>query len=395
MSVRTPDDVRARVVEMFLAGTPLERVAAAVGMSRQCAARVVRAAGHDSARGQKVRPDADVTARVMAMYHAGEDVCDIAKAVGIGRTTCFNLLRREGAPWRAGQSSKRRPWTAEEEAELRRLYVEERLSGIEIGKRIQRCDQHVGRKLRELGLVNGPGMRPVYTADHGYFRVIDTEEKAYWLGFISADGCVMRRTLTVALKESDRGHLHKLAAAIRYDGPLHDRVSRCRGGHFPQVGLTVTSAEFAADLPRHGVTPRKSLTLQPWDGPEHLLPAYWRGLVDGDGHIRITKRGHPECGLTGSAGVVGAFCRYVREKCGYEPSVWPQGRAFQARVNNTEAAKQLLTMLYGSATVWLDRKKAVAEEIMAMSFRTAKTKRFVGYTPRTSRKRSISTAPAN
>src|SRR5712692_8683456 len=30
------------------------------------------------------------------------------------------------------------------------------------------------------------------TCNERYFRVIDTEEKAYWLGFITADGCITK-----------------------------------------------------------------------------------------------------------------------------------------------------------------------------------------------------------
>lgn len=31
-----------------------------------------------------------------------------------------------------------------------------------------------------------------YAVNQDYFATIDTEEKAYWLGFIAADGCVSR-----------------------------------------------------------------------------------------------------------------------------------------------------------------------------------------------------------
>src|SRR6202012_252825 len=68
-----------------------------------------------------------------------------------------------------------------------------------------------------------PGGRRIYALDDYFFDVIDTEAKAYWLGFITADGCVragvisngwQRHGLSVKLKASDSGHLEKLKADL-------------------------------------------------------------------------------------------------------------------------------------------------------------------------------------
>ena len=32
-----------------------------------------------------------------------------------------------------------------------------------------------------------------YNVNHDFFESINTEERAYWLGFISADGCISER----------------------------------------------------------------------------------------------------------------------------------------------------------------------------------------------------------
>ena len=43
------------------------------------------------------------------------------------------------------------------------------------------------------------------------FDIIDTEEKAYWLGFIYADGCISLKTnaFEISLKYDDINHLNK------------------------------------------------------------------------------------------------------------------------------------------------------------------------------------------
>lgn len=46
--------------------------------------------------------------------------------------------------------------------------------------------------------------------DSNFFHEINTEEKAYWLGFMYADGYVTNRTMGIKLQESDSSHLEML-----------------------------------------------------------------------------------------------------------------------------------------------------------------------------------------
>jgi hypothetical protein len=56
------------------------------------------------------------------------------------------------------------------------------------------------------------------SAGASYFETISDEARAYWLGFIAADGCLSQETrgvrFGVQLAERDRGHLDVLAASL-------------------------------------------------------------------------------------------------------------------------------------------------------------------------------------
>ena len=54
-----------------------------------------------------------------------------------------------------------------------------------------------------------------YEFDFNYFENIDTEEKAYWLGFLYADGCVTPNTVRVELQASDKKHIEKFREAVQ------------------------------------------------------------------------------------------------------------------------------------------------------------------------------------
>lgn len=53
----------------------------------------------------------------------------------------------------------------------------------------------------------------------------------------------------------------------------------------PNANLSVGSRRLADALIGLGIGPRKSATQEPWNGPEDLMPHYWRGLFDGDGSL--------------------------------------------------------------------------------------------------------------
>lgn len=47
-----------------------------------------------------------------------------------------------------------------------------------------------------------------------YFEVIDNEHKAYWLGFLMADGCILDMPLSNGTKNSS--HCSNNGIAVRY-----------------------------------------------------------------------------------------------------------------------------------------------------------------------------------
>ncbi len=124
-----------------------------------------------------------------------------------------------------------------------------------------------------------------------------------------------------------------------------------------------------------GVTPRKSATAIPWDGPADLMPHYWRGMVDGDGGMG-RFRCRPSSAtiqwsihLTGSRACVEAFARWAGGICGSRAQPRPHKHSMDCWywiVGGNRMTPIVVRELYGNCTVSLDRKQALADTILAM-----------------------------
>lgn len=142
------------------------------------------------------------------------------------------------------------------------------------------------------GLPN-PKVR-AYSFDQRFFQNIDTEVKAYFLGFIAADGCVYgdNRTVSIAIKDSDVQILEDFKKVLNYTGEvkLHPRKESDGYGGSDRVRIRLNSVQMVQDLASHGIEPRKTFTQRlvqtiPFELERHFV----RGLWDGDGHIGRTN----------------------------------------------------------------------------------------------------------
>lgn len=215
-----------------------------------------------------------------------------------------------------------------------------------------------------------------YSLNDRYFEQIDSEEKAYWLGFLAADGCVYQKKgvsqVTLALKGADAGHVAKFAAAIGTDKPVKLSKSKLKGKTYPRARLAICSKQMTEDLISQGVRPRKSLNAEVWNGPEHLIRHYWRGVVDGDGwvsEIDSSNRGEVHAvGLCGSKNMVRAFRDWICVLLDLHVEPQPKGKIFSVSFGGTFAPQKVARLLYADTTVYLDRKLERASALLAVTF---------------------------
>ena len=145
---------------------------------------------------------------------------------------------------------------------------------------------------------NGKSVKRTYKVDENFFKVINTEEKAYILGFICADGHIDRSRLRVTVSIKDKDILHKIRNAMHSNHPIKEvqRVNPYNGTErkiLTLVELMISGTELVKPLFNMGLTTNKTYTLS---GdilkyvPKYLMRDFLRGYFDGDGNVFFGKR---------------------------------------------------------------------------------------------------------
>ena len=254
----------------------------------------------------------EVENQIVKLYTTGISSIGVSKQTGVHFATVLNIVRRHGLPTRTTQQTSKR-----------------------------------------------------YTFNEQFFEKIDTEEKAYWLGFILADGCISRgKDIIIALKESDKSHLDKFIKSIEGNNKYQIVISNGFGGPFLTARLAIRCQKMCEDLSTHSITERKSLTAVPPSIPEHLQRHFWRGVVDGDGHVCVNSQ-YPykslEIGLCGSKSVIQGFIDYVKSSLSLDLTLSEDHTIWRTKTSGKKAM-QLCSLLYGGSVIYLERKLKTYEQ---------------------------------
>ncbi len=205
------------------------------------------------------------------------------------------------------------------------------------------------------------------------FNVIDTEFKAYFIGLSGADGNLCRQEESVfyriTLQERDKELLEKIRDVICPSYTLGFGKPKY-SHHQNHYTFRLHGSLMCDALEKHGIVPNKTFILKPPKNlPPHLVRHWIRGYIDGDGHI--TKMGDRlVVGASGTFDVLQFISDAIRRDLGFA-TVVRLSSARQSAPHITyslgawsDKAKLILYYLYEGATIYMERKKEVANEFL-------------------------------
>lgn len=253
----------------------------------------------------------------------------------------------------------------------------------EVSKIVGHSSDVISKKVKQKGyvIINHQNESKF---DETIFDVIDTEEKAYWLGFIYADGYISSPlkkgvhkgknpyAFEISLQISDINHLIKFNNFTKHNKV--NIITDIKDPIRPHCKWVVKNKHLWNTLNDLGCIPKKSLILKfpkmSIFSNENLVIPFIRGFFDGDGCLTYCKSGYsknkvyPRCGFTGTENMLTHIEKilgktgHIYDSKGFNDEI--NGITKQLWFNNNDTV-YIINLLYNNANIYLDRKYKLYE----------------------------------
>lgn len=268
---------------------------------------------------------------ICKLYHSGKSLADIAKELNISKSMAYRCLKKNNVDTKKNSSH----------------YIE---------------------KLYD------------YSIDDSFFEKIDTEEKAYILGFLYADGNLHKKNYHIKLKlqERDKYILEAMNTAMKSNKPLYFH-KKTKKEHQNQVSIVVSNKKMYNDIINLGLYPNKTYDLnfkKVFD--DILFNHFLRGYFDGDGWaciyennsyykskktglINNNKSKILEVGFTGSEKMCLYLQKYFKNNLKIVSNIRidkrTDDRIKSLKITNKDGIKKFYNFIYENSNIHLNRKK--------------------------------------
>jgi hypothetical protein len=191
---------------------------------------------------------------------------------------------------------------------------------------------------------------------------VENETEAYILGFLYADGTIIRngkknkktyKTINITLAEKDKEILFDINKFLKgnikyYNSKLGEKL-------FSQIRLSVYDIALAKRLINLGISPNKTYdkTSFVFDNvPENLKYSFIRGFFDGDGSV---SQWFEVCSLNDV--LLKSMLEFIKKDIFTSSKITNGDGVKRIRIGGIYKMKQLYNLLYEDASLYLKRKE--------------------------------------
>lgn len=213
---------------------------------------------------------------IINKYNSGTTMAEVAKELGISTVTVMNILNRNNIPKR----NKGGIYPLDENFVVNE-YNSGKSSG-QISRELGVCPKTICNILDKHGIARNNRYHNLGLVEN-YWQVIDSPDKAYFLGLMITDGNIYDNTIRLELSSKDYHILKTFSEKTGNENKISiDKRNLAR--------FTVKRDSWVLDLSKYGVIPNKTSSVYLPTLDQSLMPHLIRGLIDGDGWI--TYKGH-------------------------------------------------------------------------------------------------------
>ncbi|MEE1447971.1 LAGLIDADG family homing endonuclease [Faecalibacillus intestinalis] len=303
--------------------------------------------------------------KIIKMYLDNKSTVYISKQINRSQSCVERFLKKNGYTMNYGSRISR-----DEIHNIVSLYLNG-LTCREIYKKyysdIYKSEEAIQKIIRKKNVSRGRYVRKTHHNDF-YFETIDNEHKAYWLGLLLADGCVIEKEnesniIKLELNNKDRYLVEEFAKDINTNLEVHDYKYERK--HNSQI--QIRSNKMFKDLSKYGIVPRKTFLINKVPNIDlKLIRHLIRGYFDGDGCAYLFKP-HDQnkhrlnitfCGT--EAFLIDVKNVLEKENIHYGKIINMNkygSNVFNLRYGRNESVIKLYEYLYKDSTICLKRKK--------------------------------------
>lgn len=204
-----------------------------------------------------------------------------------------------------------------------------------------------------------------YNINSKYFKEINTEEKAYWLGFLYADGYVRMKNdrsgeLRLKLKQTDKSHIELFNSCLNSNYPIKDLISKVivKGEEYSSTcsSLSIYNTEIVKDLFKQGCINNKTQKIRLPKIGKHLMHHFIRGYFDGDGSIS-KKNNNYIANIVSNKIFIIDLKEYLEKALSMSINSWDYDNYSLIIISKIDNIFKLYDYLYKNSNIFLKRKK--------------------------------------
>lgn len=248
------------------------------------------------------------------------------------------------------------------------MYINQNQSLQSIGNSLN-CSRDVIKRVLNEQKINLRERTSKYKGKYNIFEIIDTTEKAYWLGFLAADGCNYQRehnaSILINIHQQDIEQLIKFKKFCETDAEIITYITSMGfSNNTPMCKIVLNSKKMSNDLAEKGVVPKKSLILKPPKIDNQFYLPFILGYFDGDGSLyKASQYNNYSFSLQGTKEILTWICEVLSIDLPLEQRKLTEKNEYYIRCGGTNKPYNILKQLYNSCNVHLERKYQIFKEL--------------------------------
>jgi hypothetical protein len=217
----------------------------------------------------------------------------------------------------------------------------------------------IGTLYKAIGDQKNREYKRKYKLNENYFDRIDTEDKAYFLGLLYADGCNNGGGFYITLQDRDIDILKSFKSHIGFGGDIKF-IKNKKENQRNYYMLNISSKYISNKLTDIGCNKNKTINAIFPNIPKKQMNHFIRGVFDGDGSISIDKRNQLAFSIVGNTKIIESIGKILNSECGININIRKPKR-YKCDISiysfgGNKQAHRVKTYLYKNATIYLNRK---------------------------------------